>query len=196
MGFELTDGTGKGYSAKIDSRNRLSTDSTNISQYEDASREGFSYVINSGYVSLTSSNTTSAVLFVKNDGDRDLAMVRFQLSARDSVGATQTHGRFIFYRNPGGMTGGAGTSATALNLNFGSSNALDVSTEVGRNLATFTTLTPFNSPVVRLQEITLLESAVVVPKGSSIGVSFTTPDGNTSLEVAVGINIHEILSDN
>lgn len=195
MGFELTDGTGKGYSAKIDSQNRLSTESVTVTRYDDTSVQGFAYVVNSGYVSLTSSNATSAVLFMKNDSDRDLACVRFQLSCRDSVGATQTHGRFIFYRNPGGMTGGSGTSATRINLNFGSSNLLDVTTEVGRNLASFTTLTPFNSPAVRLQEVTLFESAVVIPKGSSIGVSFTTPVGNTSIEVAVAINTHEILTN-
>ncbi len=194
MGFEITDGTGGGFSVKVDSRNRIYTESVQKEEYAEAAREGNAYTINSGYVTLTTASATSGILFVKNDGDRDLIIDRINLSVKDSAGTTQTHGRFIFYRNPSSMTGGTGVSITPQNLNFGSSNVLDITSERGQNGAGFTdTSNAFGSPVVPLQNITFITSVATLPKGSSVGFSFVTPTGNTSVQVAVGLNVYETL---
>jgi hypothetical protein len=192
MGFEITDGTGNGFSAKIDSRNRIFTNTVQKEEYADAASFGNAYTINSGYVTLSAASATSGILFVKNNGDNDLIIDRINLSVKDSAGTTQTHGRFIFYRNPGSMTGGSGVSVSSNNLNFGSSNTLDISSERGQNSATFTTTSDvFGSPVVPLQNITFITSVATLPKGSSVGFSFVTPVGNTSVQVAVGLNVFE-----
>lgn len=192
MGFEITDGTGGGFSAKIDSKNRIFTKTVQKEEYADATSFGNSYTINSGYVTLTAASATSGILFVKNNSNNDLVIDRINLSVKDSSGTSQTHGRFIFYRNPGSMTGGSGVSVSSNNLNFGSSNTLDISTERGQNAASFTnTSEVFGSPVIPLQNITFISSVATLPKGSSVGFSFVTPVGNTSIQVAIGLNVFE-----
>jgi len=194
MGFEITDGTGGGYSAKVDFRNRIYTETVQKEEYAEAAEFGNAYTINSGYVTLTGASATSGILFVKNNGDADVIIDRVNLSVKDSAGTTQTHGRFIFYRNPGSMTSGTSVSVSSNNLNFGSSNTLDVTTERGQNSASFTSISEvFGSPVVPLQNLTFISSVVTLPKGSSVGFSFVTPTGNTSVQVAVGLNVYEKL---
>lgn len=195
MGFQIQDGTGGGYLTKVGVDNRMHTDSLTRDEYAVASRRGGAYTVNSGYITLSAASATSGILFLKNNGDKDLVLNRFNLSCKDSAGTTQTHGRFIFYRNPSSMSGGSGNSATQTNLNFGSSNSLDISTEVGQNGATFTSLTSFGSPVTPLQNITFVDSVALIPKGASLGISFVTPTGNTSVQVAVGLNIYELDAD-
>jgi len=196
MGFELTDGTGKGFTAKVDATNRLHVDSIDRDTYANASSFGYAYTVNSGYITLTASSSTSGILFLKNDGDNDLSVVRFNLNCKSSSGTTETHGRFVFYRNPISMTSGSGNSVTPRNLNFGSSNTLDVTTEIGQNGASFTSTSEvFGSPVVRLQDQLFVDSVVIIPKGSSFGISFVTPLGNTSIQVAVGLNVYVIEED-
>ena len=194
MGFEITDGTGGGFSVKVDSKNRLYTESVQKEEYAEAATEGKAFTVNSGYITLTNASATSGILFLKNDGDRDLIINRINLSVKDSAGTTQTHGRFIFYRNPVSMTSGSGVSASPQNLNFGSSNTLDITTEIGQQAASFTvTSNVFGSPVVPLQNLTFIDSVVTLPKGSSVGFSFVTPTSNTSVQLAVGLNIFEDL---
>ena len=196
MGFNIEDGTGKGYIAKVDANNRVHVDAISNDNYAAASTLGDAYTINSGYITLTGSSTTNALLFVENNGDNDLGLVRFNLNNKASAGTSETHGRFIFYRNPGAMTGGTGATITPRNLNFGSSNTLTLSTERGQNVASFTnTSEAFGSPVVPLQTITFIDSVAVIPKGTSLGVSYVTPDSNTSIQVAVGLNVYEIRED-
>jgi hypothetical protein len=194
MGFEITDGTGGGFGVKVDYRNRLYTETVQKEEYAEAAREGNAYTVNSGYVTLTGSSATSAILFLTNDGNNDIVIDRINLSVKDSAGTTETHGRFIFYRNPGSMTNGTSVSVTTPNLNFGSSNTLEVTTERGQNGAGFTTTSDvFGSPVVPLQNITFISSVATLPKGSSVGFSFVTPTSNTSVQVAVGLNVYETL---
>ena len=194
MGFEITDGTGGGFSAKVDFRNRIYTETVQKEEYAEAASFGNAYTINSGYVTLTTASATSGILFVKNNGDADLIIDRINLSVKDSAGTTQTHGRFVFYRNPGSMTGGTAVSVSSNNLNFGSSNTLDISTERGQNAASFTSTSEvFGSPVIPLQNITFISSVATLPKGASVGFSFVTPTGNTSVQVAVGLNVYEKL---
>ena len=192
MGFEILDGTGKGFIARVDADNRLHVDAISQDEYAYASSEfGDAYTINSGYVTLTGSSTTNGVLFVKNNGDDPIVIQRFNLSCKASTGTTETHGRYIFYRNPESMIAGSGVSITPQNLNFGSSNTLDVTAQRGQNITRFTvTSSVFGSPVTPLQNLTLIDSVAVIPKGSSLGVSFVTPVSNTSVQVAVGLNVY------
>ena len=195
MAFEIKDGTGRGYIAKVDSGNRLHADSIVREEYAEAARIGSAYVVNSGYITLTGSSTTNAILFLENTGDKPLAVDRFNLSCKASTGTSETHGRFIFYRNPVAMTGGTGTSASSSNLNFGSSNILSATTQIGQNIASFSSLTAFASPVVPLQNITFIDSVAILAKGSSLGISFVTPASNSSIQVAVGLNVFEVNGD-
>jgi len=196
MGFEIKDGTGKGFIAKVDSNNRVHVDAVSEGNYSAASDLGDAYTINSGYITLTGASATSAILFVKNNGDNPIGLVRFNLNNKASTGTTETHGRFVFYRNPGAMTSGTGTSVTPRNLNFGSSNTLTLSTEIGQNAASFTNTTEvFGSPVIPLQNQLFIDSVIVLPKGTSVGISYITPASNTSVQVAVGLNVYEIRED-
>ena len=56
MGFEITDGGGKGYSAEVDSENRLRVFSIAEPEVFNASSLGNSYNFNTGVINLTSAS--------------------------------------------------------------------------------------------------------------------------------------------
>jgi hypothetical protein len=66
MAETIQDGTGKGYTAKVDSENRLEVTSVSTQAEESASSKGFSYNINTGIITLTNA-TKTPVLYIKNN---------------------------------------------------------------------------------------------------------------------------------
>jgi hypothetical protein len=192
MGFEIKDGTGSNRRAQVDIYNRLQVDSVTVSEREAVAEEGNAYLIGSGFVTLTSANS-SAVLWFKNDNDFDLVITRYLVGVRASTGGTENHVRGIIYRNPTAISGGSGSPLLAPNINFGSSNTLTLSSEIGAEAATLTGGTPLASVVAPVEQLTAEAAATIMPKGSSIGVLIIPPTSNTSLQVSVGLNAHKRL---
>lgn len=193
MGFEIKDGTGSNRRAQVDIHNRLQVDSIISTERAQVAIEGDAYLIGSGFVTLTSANS-SALLWFKNDNDFDLVITRYLVGVRASTGGTENHVRGIIYRNPTAISGGSGSPLLAPNVNFGSSNTLTLSSEIGAEAATLTGGTPLASVVAPVEQLTTEEAATIMPKGSSIGVLIIPPASNTSLQVSVGINAHKKLA--
>ncbi len=191
MGFQIEDGTGLGYTTKVSEGNRLLTDGVTRSEREEEAIKGEAYLIGTGFVTLTSANQ-SAVLYFQNDNDFSLVVTKFLISVRASTGGTENHIRGVIVKNPTGITSGAATDLLAPNINFGSSNTLTLTSEIGAEGAALTGGSSFAAVVAPVEAITTEGSSTIIPKGSSIGVNIIPPPSNTSLQVSVGINAHRL----
>lgn len=193
MSVKLKDGTGTGKVAKVDSFNRLATSAITETQADHHAETGDRYNINTGDIALTTAGETS-VLYLKNNEDKDLVINAFIYNIGNSVDAccAAITGQDILvdiYRNP---TVGTVVCCTPtdvqmnLNMNFSSSKTLVVDAYKGAEGETLTDgviaiASRFNG--VGRKVVSL--GAVILPKGSSIGVKVTPPTGNASMTVQV-----------
>lgn len=185
----ITDGTGSSVGVEVDDTNKLMARAIARTEVTEASSNGDSYIVTSGFVTLTNTSK-SAILYYKNEEDRDVIITRFIGNARSSTGASVSHVLADIVSNPSGMVGGTTVTAPANNLNLGSSRTLLRSAEVGLQGATLTGGAPFSGFVLPLQNFSVESSSIIMPKGSSIGVTVTPPAGNTSFSFAIGLNVH------
>ena len=73
----ILDGSGKGYTAKVDDEGRLHVDSISTQREEAQSQRGYSYNLNTGNITLTNSATKNAVMYVKNNENFDIIISRY-----------------------------------------------------------------------------------------------------------------------
>jgi len=168
--------------------NRLSTTGIVRTEEREASLEGDAFLVATGYITFTVA-TPTAMLYIKNNEDTDIIIERFNANLETSTGGTTNYGRFIFYRNPEGLTNGS-PGPTIANLNFGSSNVLDIDFEIGDgSTSTMTGGVAFGSPIIPIGQITFINGNIVLPKGTAFGIAYIPPAGNTSQNVGLGLNV-------
>lgn len=198
MGFEIKDGTGSNRRARVNLANKLDTTATIRSEREEEALLGEAYILGSGFVTLSAA-TPSAILYFKNDGDEDVVITRFLIGVRKNVATvSENHVRGIIQKNPTGMSGGTGTPLVLNNVNFGSSNTVDSSSELGQEGAALTGGTGYLATVAATEVLTSENASTILPKGSSIGVTIIPPSGTgvgNEIEVSVGINIHKLSAE-
>lgn len=182
MGFEITDGTGKGLSAGVDLNNRLLTNSVNESIFQFSTENGNAYFLGSPFITLTTTGE-SAVFFVENNEDDPLILGTFFLIAEVSSGGTRNMFRVNWYKNP---TDILGTATSALNQNFGSSNELDATIKFGSQGAGVTGGTLSATLSFPIAQFNQLDANLILEKGSSFALTVTPPPGNTSMPVQFG----------
>ena len=89
MATIIQDGTGTGDRLRVTPFNRILAQSVNITEEDDAISRGDGYQIASGVITFTAPSA-SAVLYTKNDDDRDFVLDRAVLILGSAVGATST----------------------------------------------------------------------------------------------------------
>ena len=176
-----------GRTAKVDSRNRLTTASVSKTAAIDASLNGDTFFITTGSVNLTT-DTESWLLYVKNDDD--VAWVVSSLAA--VYGATDGSGDALNQFNVGATEGtliDSGIDLPAINLNIGSPKQLPITAKRGAQGSTVTngvstppTLVPEGMIIREFQA-----APVVIPPGSAFAAAYTPPAGNTGQNVTVQI---------
>lgn len=191
MGFQIQDGTGSKRKVKVSNANRLYAESVIRTEREEESLLGEAYIVGSGFVTLTGTST-SAVLYLKNNEDSDLVITRFLIGVKKSSGGTENFITGIIYQNPTSMVSGTTNPLIINNVNFGSSNTVDVDSEIGQTGALLVGGSAYLSIVAPTENLTSEAASTILPKGSSIGVFITPPAGNTSIDVSVGINLHKL----
>lgn len=187
--MRITNGVGDSTPAKVDDTNRLMVRSTTSTEVLEASSNGESFILTSGFITFTNANE-SAILYYKNNEDRDVIISRFIGNCRTSTGGTTNHALINLRSNPTGMVGGTGQPAAFNNLNLGSSKTILADSEVGLTGSTLTNGSAFSGFIIPIQNFSAESSSIRMPKGSSIGITVTPPAGNTSFSFAVGLNIH------
>lgn len=183
MGFEITDGTGKGYSAGVSDSNRLLTATINETAFEHAAEEGDAYFIGTPLITLTTAGA-SAVFYLENNEDRPLNIGEFFFIAESTTGGSPQIFRVSFYKNPTSIS--SGTATTPLNQNFGSSNNLDATVQYGAQGSTVTGGSLVAALSFPIAQFNRLDANLVLEKGSSVALTIQPPAGNTSMAVQVG----------
>ena len=185
MGFEITDGTGKGNSVGVTSNNRILTSTISENQFQYASEEGDAYFFGTPIITVTNASTENSLVIVTNNENDPLIIGNFFFIAEATTGGSPDMFRVSWYKNSTSIT--SGTAFTPLNQNFGSSKTIDVTAEYGAagngvptggsNVATL------SFPIGQFNDF---EANLVLEKGSSFAITVTAPASNTSMPVQVG----------
>jgi hypothetical protein len=180
MGFQIQDGTGKGYVSGVNSKNRLLTSTINETTFQYGAEIGDAYFIGTPQITATTAGS-SAIFFLENNEDMPLILGNFLTIAEATAGGSPNIYRLIWYKNPTSIT--SGTTTTPLNQNFGSSNELDCTAQYGVQGSVVnggTVVTTLSLPIGQFNNI---EANLVLEKGSSFAVVVIPPAGNTSMAV-------------
>lgn len=171
MGFQIQDGTGSSKKVKVNSNNRIETESVITTSLSTTSKQdGNAYTVGTdGVLNFNfTSGVDNAILYCKNNEDVDL-FVDVCVVSQDVAGI------YKYIKNPTtGTLIDSGTSTTPINFNFGSSNVADLDViKLNTSGQTFTdgTVITYSRNPAGLQPLDFL-GTVVVPKGSSFGITY------------------------
>lgn len=183
MGFEITDGKGRGFTTGVSSNNRLLTLGVNENIFQYSAEEGDAYFIGTPLITLTTA-TESAIFYIKNNEDDILIFENFFTTAESTTGGSPSMYRINWYKNPTSIS--SGTAVPSLNQNFSSSNALDADIEYGAQGSTVTGGSLVATLSLPIGQFNNIVANLVLGKGSSFVITVTPPAGNTSMPVQFG----------
>lgn len=189
--MRVEDGTGKGFSAKVNEFGQLATKSV-ISTLENfGATKGYTFNVNTGNINLTTANA-SALLYLKNNGEDDLYVSTIGYLLGNSTGGTGDIFAEVL-RNPttGTIVDGATNADVIANKNFGSSRPLNADVFKGAEGNTFTDGDIAYTSLLNSagKQYAIATGSVVLPRGSSIGVRLTPQTSNTNMDVEVFLAI-------
>jgi hypothetical protein len=182
MGFQIQDGTGKGYVTGVDSKNRLLTATINETTFQHAAEQGDAFFLGTPTITLTNA-AASAIFFIENNEDQPLTIGEFLIMADATTGGSPAAFKVSWYKNP---TDISGTTISALNQNFGSSNELDATIKYGLQGSVVSggeLVATLSFPIGQFNRV---EVNLVLEKGSSFALTVTPPTGNSSMPVTFG----------
>lgn len=190
MSVTIKDG-GSGNIASVNIEGRLFTNSIQISDDTAKAQNGDAYLVNSTDATLTSDNE-SATFYFKNNEDRDVIITKLAIALGFSTGGAATELVIAsVVRNPtGGTVISEAVNALVGNRNFGSNNSITVDAFVGGEGKTLTGGTVLISNRAVAPGIGILDTPLVLTKGSSVGVKIAPTTGNTSMLTATALDIH------
>lgn len=181
MGFQIQDGTGKGYLSGVDSKNRLLTSTINETAFEHAAETGDAYFIGTPQITLTNA-AASAVFFLENQENRPLILGNFFITAEGTTGGSPNAFRVAFYKNPTTI-GPTFSATTPLNQNFGSSNELESVAYYGAQGSGVSGGTLVAALSLPIGQFNIVPANLVLEKGSSVAITIQPPAGNTSMTI-------------
>jgi len=184
---QIQDGTGKGFLAKVDSANRLYSNSVTREEVDLAVFLGNGYNINTGLVTITNAAVDNAIFYLKNDGADDVVIFEILIILGTSTGGVGD-GTLKVFRNPTGGTIIAGALAVEANVNrnFSSSSTLEVTTYKGvvtDTLTGGTTLGSTNRSGAAV--INFTSTPFLLKTGNTIGITWAAAAGNTAQTIRI-----------
>ena len=190
MATTIQDGTGKGFSARIDDEGRLFTRTTQDTEIEHSVISGRAFNINTEFLPISSSGQ-NALLYVKNNETENLIVAAWFIGTDFASGSAIRQGLAEVYVNPTGGTLIASASAvTAVNRLLGSSQTLDADIYKGGDGYTITG--EQTTPVLYQTQGSAARAFgsvyIALPKGSSLAVTYT-PNGAEPLEIYTGFQV-------
>jgi hypothetical protein len=189
--MNIHDGTGSGAMAGVTETHRLLVDSDSHDAVITAATDGKAFKFGTDVITLTSANA-SGVFYIKNGETANLIIAEILFQANQSTGGASGIGTWKVIRNPTGGT--LISNATAMpirqNFNFGSTATITADAFKGIEGATVTGGNDFsiqNGFTVPNRVIAPFTS-IIIPRGSSLAITFTPPSGNTSIAVSVALS--------
>lgn len=186
----IKDGTGEGFTAKVNSENRLFVNAIQISDTSAKAQEGDAYLV-STVINLTSTGE-SGLFYIKNNEPRDVILtslgVVVSLATGSAAGSTSSV-RLI--KDPtGGTLISAANNAPIANRNLGSSNTLTANIYEGVQGSTVTGGTDIFVGFLGHPSGFAQTSSLVLPKGSALALAITPPADTTALSIGIGVTAH------
>lgn len=186
MSTNIQDGSGTKNKLRITGQNRALVQAVIITEEDNAITTGDGYQIASTPVSFTGP-TGSAVLYTKNDDDRDFVLDRAVLILGSAVSASSDQDwTFQVLRNPtsGSIIDNA-LSAGISNSNHGSANIPNGDNFKGVEGDTFVDGSGAPQKIKQSIDRIILPLGRRLPKGTSIGFKLTPPVGTQSAQALV-----------
>ena len=180
----ITDGSGSGYDAKVDSEGNLHSRAVRTHEVTYASLKGESFNAPYGSFTLTSATESALSYFLWADTVNPCSIYRQLLSFGPSTGGAGLC-RLRMVRNPtGGTLISGGTAVTSVNNNF-SNSALAPGTWLkgaqGSTVTGGTTILDVGIGPNYVLNVTDINW--ILANGNSLAVAVTPPAGNTSMAV-------------
>ena len=193
MATTIEDGSGKGFSAKVDSTNKLTVRATTEDSQLEGTFTGDTYVIGTPFLTQTS-DTANGLIYFKNEEDVLLYAKTFSSQARYSTGGSFSNYLINVYTGVSeSELSGTWVDFTPLNTNFGSSNTLSGTYKYGSPAgATGFSGLPAFQLAFPINQYNQIVANLAFPKGSGILLSVTPPTGNTSMPVNFSITVTKL----
>jgi hypothetical protein len=192
MATSITDGTGKGYAARIDDEGRLYTRTTSESEIEHAAANGRAFNINTEFLTVSSSGE-NALLYVKNNENVDVVVAAWFVGTGIAGGTNTQASLMRVYTNPTAGTLIASASAvTAVNRRLGDNRTIDVDAYKGGDGYTITgqDATPVLYQTQGNNSRNFGTVYLTLPKGSSLAVTYE-PNGAQPIEIYTGFQVYK-----
>jgi hypothetical protein len=193
MGFEINDGTGQGWSARVDDSNKLMVRGVIEEGRVEGAMNGETFIIGSPFLTQTSA-AENGLLYFQFDEDVNFYATSFSAQARFTTGGTFQNFLIQAYSGiqPSALTG-TWVDTTPLNLNIGSSNSLAGTFKYGSPAgATGFSGTPIVQLGFPINQFNQISTSLVFPKGSSLLLTVTPPTSNTSMPVNFNITVSKL----
>ena len=188
MATTIEDGSGRGFSAKVDDENRLYTRSITESEFDYGTRKGRAYNINTLFYPITGS-TEVPIIYFKNNEEKTITLAAWFIGTSC---ATSANGILKMYTNPSsGTIISGGEDIAAVNRLIGSSNTLDADIKKGGD--GFTVAGYSSEPVLYQPQgatsRTFGNIQIAVEKGGSVVVNYD-PNGQAPFQIYIGFQLY------
>jgi hypothetical protein len=191
MATTIEDGTGSGFSVKVDGENRLFSRSITETEFDNAVRNGLSFNVNTEFLTITGSSETP-IMYLKSNEDRDIILSAWFIGTDNASGTPSRNGLMRVYFNPtAGSIISSGTDVTPVNRQGGSSNTIDLDVKSGGDGFTATGFNP-TSVLFQTQGSNARTFGTVqlaLKKGSSVVVTYL-PNGAQPVEIYTGFQLY------
>lgn len=194
MATTIQDGTGTKFKVKINSDNRLLSQTISESEFDNSVGRGVAYNINTEFLTITGSSEVP-LLYIRSTADRDLVLNAWFIGTDADSGTATRLSLMRVYKNPtSGTIISSGTDITPVNRNFGSSNEFEGTAKKGGD--GFTVSGYETTPVLYQTQGTKQRNfgavQLVLTKGSSVVVTYQQY-GLTQNDIYTGFQVY--LSD-
>lgn len=184
----IQDGSGKSFTARVDSTNRLFTRTVTEDRQLEGTLNGDTFAVGTPYLTQTGA-TENGLLYFSSTEDLDLFATTFSSQARFTTGGTFSNYLIQLYTGIAASSlTGTWVDFTPLNLNFGSSDSISGTFKYGSpaGAAGFSGTPKFQLafPINVYNQIT---TSLVFPKGIGVLLTVTPPTSNTSMPVQFSV---------
>lgn len=191
MATTIQDGTGTKLKVRVNSENRLLSQTISESEFDHAVGKGEAYNINTEFITVTGSSEVP-LLYIKSTADRDLVLNAWFIGTDANTGTATRLSLFRVYKNPtSGTIISSGTDITPVNRNFGSTNEFEGIAKKGGD--GFTVSGYQSTPVLYQTQGTQQRNfgtvQLVLTKGTSVVVTYQHY-GLTSNDIYTGFQVY------
>lgn len=184
--MELKDGTGTGIKQRIDKTHRAWTHAVAQNETDEAALNGDAYFLATSTVNLTSANE-SAVMYFKNNENRDLITSEIDLSSGVMTGSTEKTFKAIVYILSTGLS--ISSAALAINDNLASKKTLDVEVLKGAEGSVVQNGVPSADTYYESEKFIKFPLRLIIPKGATIAMTIFPGAGNTSFNFSMAVHL-------